>query len=104
MSRSAPEHRKAYQREYYLRHRERILAQQKEYRVKRDGPGGPPRQARPADCHPDRPNHGNGQCKRCYQREWFRKYGYTPKPRKPQPVGVWPQDVVRVPVKGWGCL
>jgi hypothetical protein len=97
------ESRRAAYREYYQRNRARILAQQKSYRVKRDGPTGP-RERRMAVCHPDRPNHANGECKRCYQREWFRKYGYTPKPKKPQPVGVWPQDVVRVPVKGWGCL
>jgi hypothetical protein len=60
----------------------------------------PRRQAR---CHPDQKAHGRGMCKRCYQREWFRKYGYTPKPKKPPRVNIWPQDVVRVPVKGWGC-
>jgi hypothetical protein len=102
MARSSPEHRAAYQRAYYLRHRERILAQQKTYRVTRGAPGHRPK--RMADCHPDQRNHGNGQCKRCYQREWFRKYGYTPKPKKLPRVGIWPQDVVAVPVKGWGFL
>ena len=94
------EARRARFRNYYARHRERILAQQRSYRAKR-GAGGPRR--RMSDCHPDRPNHGNGKCKRCYQREWFRKYGHTPKPKKPERVGIWPQNHVRVSVKGWGC-
>ena len=57
---------------------------------------------RMADCHPDQRRHGNGLCKRCYQPEWFRKYGYIKKTPRPQKVHVYPQAVVRVAIKGWG--
>lgn len=86
------------------------------------------------DCHPAEPHQGGGLCKRCYNREWFRKYrsgrrcaepgcgraiharnvcaahymtlyqATTPKGPGKQHGSVYPQAIVRVPVKGWGCL
>jgi hypothetical protein len=59
-----------------------------------------------AECHPDRPHHGSGKCKRCYDREWLRQRRVNPqKPvQKKARYTLWPQEIVRVPVRGWGCL
>lgn len=89
---------------------------------------------RQAECHPDRKAHGGGLCKRCYQREWFREHRIGVKCSEPECIrtvharglcmrhyarryqattskgpgkqygSLYPQAIVRVPVKGWGCV
>jgi hypothetical protein len=93
-----------------------------------------PKHSRIPDCHPDQPHHADGVCKRCYKREWFRGYRRRAKCSEPgcnravharemcrthyfkryqatSPKGpgkqygsVYPQAIVRVPVRGWGFL
>lgn len=60
---------------------------------------------RMAECHPDQPHHGNGKCKRCAQREWFRVNGRKPKVAKP-PRNLYPYEHCRIEngPKGWGYL
>ena len=87
-----------------------------------------------ASCHPTEQAHGYGKCKRCYQREWLRNsrrrakcsepgcgrviharevcrahymeryQATTPKGPGKQYGSVYPQEIVRVSVKGWGCI
>lgn len=60
-----------------------------------------------AECgHPDRPVHGHGKCKRCYQKQWHREY--RPREREPsqrkQKVTIYPQAIVRGLPRGWGSI
>jgi hypothetical protein len=59
-----------------------------------------------AECHPDRPHWGKGQCKRCLQRAWFLEHGRKPKAALPPRRTLWPQAIVTVPnmPKGWGSI
>lgn len=90
--------------------------------------------ARIPDCHPDEPHHSGGLCKRCHKREWYRAYRQRTKCAEPRCARViharglcavhymkqyqtttakgpgkqagsfYPQEIVRIPVKGWGYL
>jgi len=83
--------------------------------------------------HVDQPYHGGGICARCYKREWLREYRLrakctepgcerrvhardvcrthyftryqdtTPKGPGKQHGSLYPQAIVRVKTKGWGC-
>jgi hypothetical protein len=55
----------------------------------------PPRKP---DCHPGRKHHSRGQCVQCAQASYYLK--------RHAPVKYGPQEegVVRVTVKGWGCI
>jgi hypothetical protein len=57
---------------------------------------------RPAECHQDRKHFARGLCKGCYV-NLLKRMGRVGG-KHSQGRTVWPQAVVRVPVKGWGCL
>ena len=55
------------------------------------------RKYEPAPCHPDRPLYAKDLCAPCYNRSNYRS-------RNSYALSDKHDGLVRVPVKGWGCL